>query len=387
MSVHPDRPLVDVRALPGTRETVAYKDGGLFPVLTIAPDGTVVAVLRGAAGHLGLAGRIEIVRSGDGGLTWTPPSVVADSECDDRNPALGVSQRGTLLLSYHRQCSYDEQGRYLDRNHSSAQRRVEVMVTRSEDAGLTWEKPAPMDVEPLRTGSAFGKIASLADGTLLMAVYREDSYLVRSHDDGKSWGDPSLIAAGMNETGLLALPSGDILAVMRSWEEGAALFTTRSSDGGRSWSAPVQVTDAGQHPADLVLLANGDVLLCYGNRNPPYRVEGLVSRDGGRSWVEGLLTFSGALYGYNVEERRPTDLGYPSSVVARESGRGLGVTMYYYNPSIRNQTQWIDRETGTGYLAREGEARYSAQDYLAVAVTWAEEELIHAVDSLLPRRE
>ena len=44
----PDR-ILDVRALPGTRETIAYKDGGLFPVLALSNDGTVVAALRGGA--------------------------------------------------------------------------------------------------------------------------------------------------------------------------------------------------------------------------------------------------------------------------------------------------------------------------------------------------
>ena len=68
--------VLDVRALPGSTETIAYKDGGLFPVLALTGD-TVVAVLRGGAGHLGLEGRMEIVRSLDAGHTWSPPAVVA----------------------------------------------------------------------------------------------------------------------------------------------------------------------------------------------------------------------------------------------------------------------------------------------------------------------
>nr|HRJ45240.1 sialidase family protein [Caldilineaceae bacterium] len=78
-------PILDVRGLPGTSEVIAYQDGGLFPVLALAGD-AVVAVLRGGAGHLGLDGRIEVVRSLDAGHTWSPPAVVADSDFDDRNP-------------------------------------------------------------------------------------------------------------------------------------------------------------------------------------------------------------------------------------------------------------------------------------------------------------
>ena len=84
-----DPQVLDLRGLAGTRESLVYQDGGQFPVLAALPDGSIVGVLRGGAGHVGLAGRIEIVRSRDGGRSWTPSEIIADSERDDRNPALG----------------------------------------------------------------------------------------------------------------------------------------------------------------------------------------------------------------------------------------------------------------------------------------------------------
>lgn len=389
MSTSNQTSVLDVRSLPGTRESIAYKDGGLFPVLSLAPGGVVVAVLRGGAGHLGLEGRIEIIRSLDNGRSWTPPNVIADSDRDDRNPGFGVTREGTLILSYHRQGSYDEAGNYRPVPRSvDAERPIEAMVTRSLDAGLTWEKPFPLGVDLLRPGSPFGKIVQLADGTLLMAVYYNAisaivgdrlsqvspagscSYLVRSHDDGKSWGEPALIGVNVNETALLALPAGDVIAVMRD-DTDQALHCTHSADGGATWTQPKQVTAPRQHPADLLRLSNGDILLVYGNRQPPYRIEGLVSHDGGQSWAPTLLTFSGHLYGYNVTGPRPTDLGYPSSVVQN----GKGVTMYYYNPSL-TQPFKVNQ--------RENEARYLARDYYAIAVTWDEQELIDAIRRTAP---
>ncbi|MFZ1753541.1 MAG: sialidase family protein [Caldilineaceae bacterium] len=387
-------PILDVRGLPGASEVVVYKDGGLFPVLALAGD-AVVAVLRGGAGHLGLDGRMEIVRSLDAGHTWSPPAVVADSDFDDRNPAFGVTPAGTLILAYHRQGNYDEAGNWRPREEMEKSR-VEIRVTRSHDRGLTWETPYPLGVEMLTAGSPFGKIVALADGTLLMPIYGRPvapllgkqagevagdgdcSYLVRSHDDGATWGEPSLIGVNKNETALTALPDGGVLALMRSTPPDQALYSAHSDDGGRTWSPPVQVTGARQHPADLVQLANGDILMTYGNRTAPYRIEGKVSRDGGRSWLAPLLTFSAPLYGYDLPPERPTDLGYPSSVVQRGSGPGQGVTIYYYNPSVRKPWQREDRSA---------ESRYLARDYYAVAVTWQEEALIAAIDRMTDGRK
>ena len=205
----------------------------------------------------------------------------------------------------------------------------------------------------------------------------DNAYLARSLDDGQTWGDVSLIALNMNETALLALPDGLVLAVLRGADSDQALHSARSRDGGRSWTVPVQVTQASQHPADLVLLSNGDILLTYGNRSPPYRVEGRVSRDGGRSWLDILLTFSGHLYGYTSEESRRTDLGYPSSVVRSSGAGGQGITMYYYNPSMRHAT--VGRQ-------RAGNPLYQHENYYAIAVTWQEDELIAAIDSAVGRQ-
>ncbi len=376
---------VDVRTLPGTRETTAYQDGGLFPVLAISSDGAAVAALRGGAGHNGREGRIEVVRSLDDGRTWSPPNVVADSEDDDRNPAFGVSAAETLILLYHRQHYYDAYGNYDGNSRNRGRKPVAIMATRSFDSGISWAEPYHLSIDSLPTGSPFGKIVFLPDATLLAPIYtaqeyedrlspskNDSSYVIRSRDDGKTWGDLSLIAPNMNETALISLPDGDLLAVLRGADNDQALHSTLSRDGGRSWSVPVQITQASQHPADLVRLSNGDILLTYGNRNPPYRIEGRVSRDRGQSWLDCLLTFSGHLYGYTAEESRRTDLGYPSSVVRSESG--LGMTMYYYNPSLRH--------ANFGWR-RAGNPFYQHDNYYAIAVTWKEEELIAAVENAI----
>ena len=379
-NLEPDR-TVDVRALPGTRETIAYKGGGLFPILALAPNGDVIAALRAGAGHLGREGRMEVVRSRDNGRTWTPTHLLADSGDDDRDAAFGVSSQGTLVLLYQREHRYDAGGNYLGGQNIPEPKPIALMATRSFDNGLTWEEPFPLSLDSLARVSFFGKVVSLDDGTLLAPMYnsrsmlddqREQltdiSYLVRSQDDGRTWGSVSQIAPHRNETALIVLDDGDLLAVQRN-DTDQALHSTRSHDGGLTWSPTTQITQACQHPADLIRLSNGDILLTCGNRNPPHRIEGRISRDGGRSWLNCLLTFSGQLYGYALEESRRTDLGYPSNVVLRS---GQGITMFYYNPSMRLAAD--ARQSAANAL-------YQSNDYCAVAVSWKEEELIKAVDS------
>ena len=375
--------IVDIRTLPGTRETTAYQGGGLFPILALAPNGDVVAALRGGAGHLGRQARMEVVRTSDAGQTWTPPNPVADGEDDDRDAAFGVSSLGTLVLLYQREHRYDADGNYQGGLRIADPEPIALMATRSLDSGLTWEEPYPLSFESLATASFFGKVVSLDDGTLLASIYNSRSfadeqsgqmsdiaYLLRSQDDGRTWESVSQIAPHRNETALIVLSGGDLLAVQRD-DTAQALHSTRSQDGGRTWSPTTQITQARQHPADLVLLSNGDILLTYGNRTPPYRIEGRISRDGGRYWLDILLTFSGHLYGYTREESRRTDLGYPSSVICRN---GQGITMYYYNPSMRRAADARQRASNP---------LYQHEDYQAIAVTWQENELIAAVSDAI----
>ncbi|MBM3496641.1 MAG: exo-alpha-sialidase, partial [Armatimonadetes bacterium] len=68
--------VADEAALPKIERAeriVAERGGGYFPVLTQLRDGRLAAVLRGGAPHLGKAGRLDWIESGDGGKTWSEP--------------------------------------------------------------------------------------------------------------------------------------------------------------------------------------------------------------------------------------------------------------------------------------------------------------------------
>ena len=142
------------------------------------------------------------------------------------------------------------------------------------------------------------------------------SYLWRSRDNGRTWGDPSLIANRYNETTLLPLPDGRLLAFLRN---GGGTHQAESRDGGRTWSEPKRVLASGRHPADVIRLANGHLLMVTGHRVIPYGVLAVRSRDEGATWdVDDRVLLEW--------QSGSTDCGYPSSAQLAD---GTVVTMYY----------------------------------------------------------
>lgn len=360
---------IDVRDLPGTREEVIARDGGLFPVVVAAGD-RLIAVVRGGAGHLGRAGRLELL-SADIGSPWTPPTIIAEGERDCRNAALGCADSGALVLAYQRQGSYDERGVYRPgMRDAGGARPIDVVVSLSVDGGVTWSSPAPLGVDELACSSPYGKIVTLG-GELLLPLYDPfaagggASHVVRSVDDGRTWSRPSLVAVGCNETALVATGDDELLAVLRTADRDQRLVAARSHDRGETWSSPEPVTGPGQHPGDLVRLSTGALVLTYGNRAGPYRIEGRISRDRGRSWSEPIA-FSGDLYGADAGPGRMTDLGYPSSAVAG----GRAVTVYYVNPDLAPRADGLPTHL---------QPPYPATGYRAVAVSWREDALLAAL--------
>ena len=130
---------IDIRRFPSATEVYLCRDFGYFPVLVNVHGEEILAVVRAGAGHVGVTGRLEAVRSPDGGRTWEPPVIIVDTHADDRNPAVGVAPDGTVVLAYHAQASYGEDGSWMPQL-----RRVQMRVTRSRDGGRSWEDNRPL---------------------------------------------------------------------------------------------------------------------------------------------------------------------------------------------------------------------------------------------------
>lgn len=317
---------IRIEELPSTRSVVLGEDSGYFPVVATVTGTDVVILWRAGAGHMGVAGRLEAVRSDDG-ETWSEPVAVADGKWDDRNPAVGVTAGGVIVVAYHVNGCYGDAGQY-----DPQLGRLRTRLTRSRDGGRTWEDAYPLSLTDFDGLSPYGQMLTVDDGSLLMPIYgstewkkdrkaKSSSFLLRSADEGLTWGLHSRVGEGINESAFLPLPGGEMLAVVRSGVTDAHLLRTHA-DAAMKWTAPTDITAPHEHPACLTALSDGTVLLAYGHRMKPFGVRGRISRDNGRSWLGDVeIIFSDAADNW--------DCGYPSAVRLAD---GRVVTAFYATP-------------------------------------------------------
>lgn len=198
-----------------------------------------------------------------------------------------------------------------------------LSCSRSFDEGRTYEHRRIDSLPHLaRVYGSFRRCIELQDGTLLAACvgrrHPEDvefSFALRSVDKGATWEfhpiaeDPNS-RHGLNETEILELPDGRIIAMMRCHDAGESvgnyLYQSVSGDGGISWS-PFQQTPIWGYPAQLILLKSGNILCTYAHRRHPFGSRACLSYDLGQSWDyenEKIIR----------DDSLPGSVGYPTSI-------------------------------------------------------------------------
>jgi hypothetical protein len=187
----------------------------------------------------------------------------------------------------------------------------------------------------------FGDVVQMEPNMLAAPFYFEDrdwssdarpgprkgsSYLLFSKDDGRTWGDGVVIGRDdYNETSVLRLRADRWLAAPRTYGDGhLELFT--SNDEGRSWKNAGPLTLPSHHPAHLLRLKDGRILLTYGLRERGHQGIGIrISEDEGNTWQAPtrIVNLEGSI-----------DSGYPSSVQLED---GSLVTAYYSNGIVEHR--------------------------------------------------
>ena len=300
-----------------------------------------------------------IMRSADGGHSWSTPEVVpgygwSGVECAGLTPLggrrvmlnqwrfawypLAEAKRradaarlrfpADLLRGLVLSPELDLDRVLLDRPESVApwaRGGGETVVHISDDGGESWGETHRIATEPFSGGYGMRSAAVLPGGAVLLALSDIPSYcrvfLVRSEDGGRNWGAPMLAAAKsgseFEEPALLRLPSGRLLMLLRD-NGRRRLHRLFSDDEGRHWTEPEALPIEG-YPPHLLALPDGRLLCTYGWRQPDFGIRAALSADGGRSWdVERTIRIRGGLPN--------KDLGYPATVLDDD---GSLFTVYY----------------------------------------------------------
>ncbi len=315
-----------------------------WPSVARMEDGTLVAAASGPRqSHICPWGRDSLAFSRDDGKTWTEPVVVHDSPLDDRDAGI-VSLGGKKLLltwftldprQFHEHFLKHMTGNMIPWMEARLSALTDGAVRASAgswtrisfDGGQTWSAPRPAPVT-----APHGPIL-LKDDTLLYAGKPfpqgdvrptvRDVQVARSADLGATWQilatvpcPAGFVADQIHEPHLAELPDGTLLCALRVHEpDTMAVWMSRSTDGGLTWSEAYRLPCDGT-PPHLLVHSSGRVVCVYGYRHEPYGQRALVSRDG-LTWDEELIL---------RDDGPDADLGYPASV---EMADGSILTVYY----------------------------------------------------------
>ncbi|MEW6356036.1 MAG: sialidase family protein [Planctomycetota bacterium] len=308
-----------------TKTHVAIQGVCAWPNLVQFPDGTIIATIFNQPTHGGWEGDLDCWASVDGGQVWAFRGRPAphDPTTNRMNCGAGLARDGNMIVLASGWSKRPPAGTYLSPHEGQV---LPLWVCRSSDGARTWQhvedavSPPPGPHHPL---IPFGMIVQNHDGTLGASMYgwgadpkqREALFYV-SRDDGKTWELRSTIAQNLNETTLLALPNGRLLAVARTaGDQHLELFS--SADAGTTWQAKGPLSLPSQIPAHMLRITDGRVVLCYGNRCPNNcGIDARISRNDGETWGPPI----------RLANMPFSDGGYPASVQLADGGI---VTAYY----------------------------------------------------------
>ena len=315
-------------SLLGVADRTAIQGVCAWPNLQRLGDGSLVALIFNQPCHGLWEGDLDCWASEDDGKTWRFRGRPAEHEpaTNRMNCSAGIANNGDIVVLCSGWADRSPKGEL-----SGPHRKVlRPWVCRSADGGRTWsvshEFPGPPDTAAGRDNDfiPFGNVRAAEDGSLCSTVYlrkgdSRECYLLRSRDDGRTWGGRVPLNLDGNETDILHLGGGRWLAASRQFRQkrDVHIELVASEDDARTWKRKMPLSLPMQVTGNLALLADGRVLLSYGNRCwNNFGVDVRLSDDRGDTWSPPI----------RIADCPRSDCGYPSSVQLPD---GRVVTAYY----------------------------------------------------------
>ena len=284
----------------------AESEGEWKPLLEIAPqeENTTVGMgdlSVGPAGQLAVAyqwwrrlpssaKQIRVARSSDGGKTWIQSPTQLDQSDKAFSPKAAWGRDQNLVVVWS--------------DEIRGNRIWDIYARRSTDGGATWEPEQHLSRFAVKTPTdAYVRPELISDGkntfwTVWVGIRGSWSrlYLNRSTDGGHTWTDPvELSWPGVTTSGHRVFRSGERLLVI--WNDRRTgrdrVYAVTSSDGGVSWTAPARVDHSSEDaqtdavaPA-TVMNPSGEVLVVW--HDGRYGRDDIFvarSTDWGRTWED-----------------------------------------------------------------------------------------------------
>ncbi len=224
-----------------------------IPAIETAPDGALLAFAEGRKHNLGDPGYegndIDLVarRSLDGGVTWSPMTLIEDpgEQWSAGNPATLVDRENHRVWLFYLRC---QPGRNTETARPGTDD-SQILARTSDDNGLTWSAPRDLTgvsrdlADPKWRCSVAGPGGGIQmrDGRLIVPLWRFEpwaDFVLFSEDHGTHWQRGQFVPglAG-DECQVVELADGRLLFDVRQ-QSGGHRWHATSSDGGRTWSAP-----------------------------------------------------------------------------------------------------------------------------------------------------
>lgn len=313
---------------------IAVDNKCLWPQLRMGENEKIYMTGFNKPCHGMVEGDVDCYVSCDGGESFgfTGIPVVHDKGCNRMNHNSGFTHDGefiTIVSGYTNRPTVIYDYEYYKENYFFKSELVLPTVANSSDGGKTYrvrKLDFAFDNESI---IPYGEIIKMEDNVLAASIYvlgtnkavefnkctRRAGILI-SRDNGETWTEFHEIDEGINETSIMYIGEGRVIALART-AQNQRLKLYKSRDWGKTWSYSEDISLPNQIPAALTKLNDGRILACYGSRLNQKSIMYRIGDENGENWSPpAVLTV--------LEETG--DMGYPSSVQLKD---GTIVTAYY----------------------------------------------------------